>query len=77
MGKKHDSQYANFGWLHYNIIQIGSTQIITLALSFSRYFIANSLSAISEYRFSEKKPAIDVYFVNGGYYNSISNSRNM
>ena len=29
-------------------------------------FIANSLSAIAAYRFFEKKPAIDVNFVNDG-----------
>ena len=33
--------------------------------SFSN-FIANSLSAIAAYCFFEKKPAIDVYFVNDG-----------
>ncbi len=40
MGKKHASQYANFGWL--------------------------PVLAITAYYFFEKKPAIDVNFVNGG-----------
>ena len=41
-------------------------------------FIANSLSAIAAYCFFEKKPAIDVYFVNDGQlaiFDFISNSR--
>ena len=44
--------------------------------SFSN-FIANSLSAIAAYYFFEKKPAIDVDFVNDRqlYSNFISNSR--
>ena len=28
MGKKHASQYANFGWLHYNRIKADVKQIV-------------------------------------------------
>ena len=44
-----------------NIAQIENTRQRTFS-----NFIANSLSAIAAYCFFEKKPAIDVKFVNDG-----------